>query len=72
MVMAAEKPSICLLMIQHLQDLMSDVELYGWELVKAFHAIWLLQLEQGRVMSANEGVKLRYRWALVWHQAAGP
>ena len=30
-VMVVEKTSVHPLMIQHLQDLMSDVELYGWE-----------------------------------------
>ena len=70
--MAAEKPSIHLLMIQHLLDLMSNAKLYGWELVRAFHVVWLQQLEQGRVTWANEEVKLRYIWALVWHHAAGP
>ena len=70
-VMATEKPSIHSLMLQHCQDLMSDVELYNWELVRAFHAIRLQQLEQGRVTWANEHVKLKYRRALVWHCAAG-
>ena len=47
-VMVAEKTSVHSLMSQHLQDLVSDVELYGWEPVTAFQAIWLQQLEQGR------------------------
>ena len=71
-VMVAEKRSIHHPMIQHLQDLMSDAELYGWEPVRAFHAIWLQQLEQGRVAWDDEQVKLKYTWALVWHHVAGP
>ena len=47
--MAAEKLFIRPLMIWHLQDLMSDVELYDWEPVRFVHAVWLQQLEQGRV-----------------------
>ena len=40
--------------------------------VSAFHAIWLQQLERGRVTWADEEVKVDYRWAMVWHSAAGP
>ena len=32
---------------RHLNKLMADVEVYGWELVQVFHAIWLQQLENG-------------------------
>ena len=31
----------------HLADLMADAELYVWEAGRAFHAIWLQQIEQG-------------------------
>ena len=53
------KHSVYPLMIQHLQDLMSDValsdvELYSLEPVRTFHVIWLQQLEQGRVTWADE------------------
>ena len=47
--MVAEKTSVYPLMIQHVQDWMSDVYLYGWGPVRAFHAIWLHHLEQGSV-----------------------
>ena len=42
-VMAAEKMAVHPLMAQHLQELMGDTELYGWETIGAFHAIWLQQ-----------------------------
>ena len=60
-VMSVEKGSVRLYTLQHLQDIMADVELYGWEPIRAFHAIWLQQLEQGCVTWADEEVKLKYR-----------
>lgn len=33
------------LMMKHLKDLMVHAELYGWEPVRTFHAIWLRQLD---------------------------
>ena len=46
-VIEAEKPAIYPVMTWHLQESMGDSELYGWEPVRAFHAIWLQQLEHG-------------------------
>ena len=34
-------------MASHLEELMGNAELYGWERVRAFHGVWLNQLEQG-------------------------
>ena len=34
-------------MTTNLKELMSDVELYGWDRVTNFHVVWLSQLEQG-------------------------
>ena len=64
-VMAMEKPSVCLLMAQHLQDLTGDTVLYEWEHAMTFHTIWLRQLEQGRVTWVDEDAKVKFRWALV-------
>ena len=57
-------------MSSHLTELMADTELYGWEDVRAFHAIWLQQMEQGRATWKDGYLKLTYRRALVWHQPA--
>ena len=38
-IMAAEKPSVHPLMAQHLQELMGEAELYGWEPIRAFHTV---------------------------------
>ena len=35
-------------MTQHLEELMENTDLYGWENVCTFHAAWLNMLEQGR------------------------
>ena len=45
-VMAMEKESVRPYMLQHLQDLMADAELYSWEPARAFYAVWLQQSEQ--------------------------
>ena len=67
MVMAREKIAIKPYMLQHMQELMEDAESYGWELIRAYHAIWLQQLEQGRVSWPDEEKKMKYHRALVWH-----
>ena len=33
------------LMTHHIQELMADMELYGWEPIHSYHAIWLQQIE---------------------------
>ena len=47
--MEGEKEDIRSKLASHLQDLISDSELYGWFKVRVNHAVWLNQLEQGRV-----------------------
>ena len=34
-------------MLEHLQELMEDVEVYGWRTVRENHAAWLQLMEQG-------------------------
>ena len=46
-VMAIESVQIKLRMLTHLQELMDDVQDYGWPTVKSYHATWLQHLEQG-------------------------
>ena len=59
--MEGEEGPIRQKMATHLNELMSDAELYGW----AFHSIWLNQLEQGQCTWIGDEEKLRFRWALV-------
>ena len=44
-------------------DLIPPVQL------RAFHAMWLNQLEQGRVTWEDEEAKLKFTWALIWYPA---
>ena len=69
LMMEAEKLAITPLMAQHIQERMGDAELYRWEPVHACHAVWLQQLQHGRVTQADEESKLKFRRALVWHSA---
>ena len=46
-VMRGEKEGVRAKMASHLEDLMGDSELYGWERVRAYHGVWLNQVEQG-------------------------
>ena len=50
-------------MVAHFNDLMSDVQLYGWDCARTVHGIWLNQLEQGHCFWMDE--KLKFRRALV-------
>ena len=34
----------------HLDDFMSNAELYSWECTKAFHGVWLNQHERGKAI----------------------
>ena len=47
-VMVGEEVAIKKTMAAHLKELMSKAEVYGWECTRAFHGVWLNQLEQGR------------------------
>ena len=55
-------------MATHLDELMQDSELYGWQKVRAFHSVWLNQIEQGRASQLEHYTKLSFRRALVWYQ----
>ena len=45
-------------MSTHLVELMDDAELYGWEAVCAFHAVWLQQMDITLVVSHVPGESL--------------
>ena len=64
MVMAWEKDDIKL---PHLQELMEDAEANGGEPVRAYHTVWLQQLEQGRASWSDEDHKMKYCRALAWY-----
>ena len=35
-------------MATHLEDLMSDAKLYGWEWTRAFHGVWSISSSKGQ------------------------
>ena len=51
----------------HLKDLMADAEMYRWEKMRAFHGVWMNQIEQGWCTWQDDEEKLKFRWALVWY-----
>ena len=51
----------------HPKDLISDAQLYGWDRTRAFHGVWLNQLEQGRCIWFDEDDKMQFHRTLVWH-----
>ena len=46
-----------------------NAELYCWETVRAYHAVWTNQLEKGRVTWEDEEEKVQFRQVLIWHPA---
>ena len=68
-VMEGEKATVRAQMASYLKDLMSDSELYGWDKVRAYHAVWLNQLEQGQVSWDDQEEKLCFRCVLIWQPA---
>ena len=69
LVMDSEEADIRVQMDSHLKALMSDAQLYGWKCTRAFHGVWLNQLEQGRCTLFDEEAKLQFHRMLVWHLA---
>ena len=57
-------------MAAHLQDLMSDAQMYGWERVRTFQGVWLNQIEQWHYTWMDREEMLKFRKALVWHAAS--
>ena len=60
-IMDSQKSDISALMSTHLAELMANAELYGWEAVQAFHAVWLQKMEQGKASWKDGDLKLTYR-----------
>ena len=55
-------------MAMHLEELMQDSELHGWIKVRAYHSIWLNQIEQGKASWLEDRAKLAFCRALIWPQ----
>ena len=59
-IIKGEEEAIKERMATHLEDLMSDAELYGWEQTRVLHGVWLNQLELGRTTWHDKEEKLRF------------
>ena len=55
------------MMLKHLKELIVDIEHYGWEPIRAYHAVWLQHLKNGMAECADYEVKVEFRRSLVWH-----
>ena len=47
------KPQVRVHMARHLQELMSDAELYGWPTARSFHAVWDQEFEKRPIKSGG-------------------
>ena len=52
-------------MVRHLQELFRDVEVYGWMVVREYHAPWLQLLEQGRAAWGDDTKRAQLRRLMV-------
>ena len=57
-VMSAEDNSTRSKMLQHLDELICDVDLYSWKCIHAYHGVWLNQIEQGRYTGDDNEAKM--------------
>ena len=57
---------------QHLEELMSDCDIYGWDKVRTYHGVLLNQMEQGCLSWEDCVQKLKFCWTFVWHLASPP
>ena len=48
-------------MYVHLQELMEDIEVYVWRVVKEYHAAWLQLMKQGRAAWGDASKKEKLR-----------
>ena len=56
-------------MALHVEELTEDMNVYGWDKVRVFHAAWLNQIEQNRCEWPDDEQKQKMRRSLVWHVA---
>ena len=66
-IVAEEKGSaVGEVMLVHLRALLQDVDVYGWRVVRDYHAAWLQLLEQGWATWMDEGERTELRRLMVW------
>ena len=53
-------------MYNHLQEILQDVEVYGWKVVKDYHAAWLQLMEHGQAAWGDAAKKEKLQQLLAW------
>lgn len=48
-------------LLKHLRGLMADAAIYGWQAARAYHVVWLQQLENGPADWDETECKLEFR-----------
>ena len=57
-------------MSAHLKEIMEDGETFGWPTVRAYNAVWLQHIEQGRATWDDETTWLKLHRSLMSHRMA--
>ena len=68
--MAEESNYVRDIIIRILQDLFEDVEVYGWMVVREYHAAWLQLIEQGWAVWGDDTMRAQLRRLMVWSKYA--
>ena len=66
-VMETVKPNLKPVMIKHLKELIADMEMYRWALIRAYYQVWLQHIENGQAKWIEAKAKLEFHRVLVWH-----
>ena len=71
-VMGTQDTQIRDIMAQHIKELISDCDLFGWDKVRSYHGVLVNQMGQGCLSWKDSEQKLKFHLALVWHSALPP
>ena len=69
-IMAGESSPVQYTMLRYLQELFEDVEVYGWDMVREYHATWLQLLGQGWVTWDDVSKRAQLRRLMVWSKSS--
>ena len=69
-IMSFQKDSLTDKMDVHLHEMMDDWKTFRWPVGRAYQAVWLQHLEQGRAIWNDEVTMLKLRRAVVLHRIA--
>ena len=65
--METVKPNLKPVMSKHLKELIADMEMYRWALIRAYYQVWLQHIENGQAKWIEAKAKLEFHRVLVWH-----